>query len=392
LQAGGVGVLLFALVMTSLVLGTVVVVLSVRLRKVNSSVRQMDAVIDGVTGALRRAEEDQLFTYRCENPHLTPCWQARQCGREDCPAHDNPDLRCWLLPGKLCHDREEQNLFNRVRQCETCEVYKHAQPDVVWRLSEQLNTIMALLEQNSKRLAESQRQVEQAGKLASLGEFAGGIAHELNNPLDGIMSCLLRLERDPANLTQNLEYLKLMREALERMATAVQHILAYSRKRDTQLKPIDVHVVLQDIVALIKVSARHNAIDVRLEFDDDIPLIMADRYYLGEAFLNLAVNSMAATPEGGTLTFRTGNTKGEDGLNGFVEVDVIDTGAGIEPKDLPKIFEPFFTTKELGKGTGLGLAIVKHIIEEHRGKISFESAPQAGTTVRVLLPLAEENE
>jgi len=116
--------------------------------------------------------------------------------------------------------------------------------------------------------------------------------------------------------------------------------------------------------------------------------VLADRYYLSEAFLNLASNAMAATPAGGILTFRTRLAPEESGAENSVEVDVIDNGAGIQPQDLPRIFEPFFTTKGSGKGTGLGLAIVKHIVEEHGGRIRVDSTPQAGATVRVFLPAA----
>lgn len=377
-----------SLAVAGLVLCVICVFQHLRISKSDDDFRRLSAAINNVTNVLRQGEKGAPSSYRPENPQLAPCWKVLNCTSKECAAYENSDLRCWLLAGEKCHDREEKTSSGQVRQCASCEVYRRARPDAVWGLLEQLSTIMTLLERDRVRLADSERRAEQAGKLATLGEFAAGIAHEINNPLDGIVSCLSRLERDPANLRQNIEYLNLMREALERMSAAVQHILAYSRRRDPSLAPVDVHAVIEDMVALVKATARQNALSIRLEFGHDVPLVLADRYYLSEAFLNLASNAMAATPAGGTLTFRTRLAPEESSTENYVEVDVIDDGAGIQPQDLPRIFEPFFTTKGPGKGTGLGLAIVKHIVDEHGGRIRVDSAPQAGATVRVFLPAA----
>ena len=368
----------------------VAVMLRIRLRRAQSLILQMNQLAVDVTEALRDGERTQSFSYRAHNPHLLPCWQVKQCARKDCVAYGNPDLRCWHLVETLCREEDGAAAMG-IEQCEQCDAYLAAQPDAFWRFAEQLNNILMLLGRSFDQVADSERRVEQASKLATLGEFAAGLAHEINNPLDGTMSCLIRLERDPANLTQNMEYLQLMREALERISMVVQHILDYSRKRDILLEEIDVHNVLEDVVALIKVTARQKALTLRFELAEDLPPVRADKYHLSEAFLNLAVNSISATPEGGTLTFRTRLTTGENGAAGRVAVDVVDTGAGIEPRHLPKVFEPFFTTKEPGKGTGLGLSTVKEIVVQHHGEISIDSAPQEGTTVSVMLPAAVED-
>ncbi len=379
---------IIALSIAGVTLCVVCVFQHLRIAKADEDFRRLSVAISNVTKVLRQAEKRPPSSPRPENPYLAACWQTLNCERKDCPAHGNSDLRCWLLTKEPRQGEEGAPSGVRLQQCASCEVYRRARPDAVWNLLEQLSTIMSLLERDRVRLADSERRAEQAGKLATLGEFAAGIAHEINNPLDGIVSCLSRLERDPANLRQNIEYLNLMREALERMAAAVQHILAYSRRRDPNLAPVDVHAVIEDMVPLVKASARQNALSIRLEFGRDVPLVLADRYYLSEAFLNLASNAMAATTAGGTLTFRTRLAPEESSLTSLVEIDVIDNGAGIQPQDLPRIFEPFFTTKGPGKGTGLGLAIVKHIVEEHGGRIRVDSAPQAGATVRVFLPTA----
>ena len=251
--------------------------------------------------------------------------------------------------------------------------------------------LSAAMDRITEKLAETQRRVQRTSKLATIGKFATGIAHEINNPLDGILSCMARLERDPANLTQNMEYLKLMHDALGRISRAVQHLLEYAQEHQLALEPTDIHKVLETVATQVATAARQNAVDIEFDFGDSVPSLMGDIYHLEQAFLNLALNAMAATPEGGSLTFRTRLNGSADGVGPLVEVDVIDTGAGIEPGNLDRIFDPFFTTKEPGKGTGLGLAIVKNIVEEHHGNILVESTLGAGTTVSVFLPVDSED-
>ena len=251
--------------------------------------------------------------------------------------------------------------------------------------------LSAAIDSLTERLAETQRHVQQASNLATIGNFVAGIAHEINNPLDGVLSCVARLERDPANLTQNMEYLKLMHDALDRMSITVQHLLDYSQEHELDLEATDVHKVIENVVAQIRTSARQNGIDIAFDFGDAVPLLMGDMYHLEQAFLNLALNAMAATPEGGSLTFRTRLDGAADGGGRLVEVGVIDTGVGVDPAHLGKVFDPFFTTKEPGKGTGLGLTIVKSIVEDHHGTITLDSTQGVGTTVSVFLPVDGED-
>ncbi len=388
--SGGVYVAL-VLAVTCVVLCVIILLQRGRQRRAEATNRQLSAAIDSIAELMREAEKTQSFSVRCENRHLVPCWTVLQCNNTECVAYENPDLRCWHLPGTLCPEPEGQNLFEKIMKCESCKVYQLARPDILTRLTEQFNNMLAMLQREAEQLAETKRHAQQASKLATIGKFAAGIAHEINNPLDGIMSCVARLERDPANLTQNMEYLKLIHDALKRMSVVVQHLLEYSQKHELQLESTDIHTVIEKVVALIGTSARQNAVDIEFKFDNAVSLTLGDTYYLEQAFLNLALNAMAATPEGGTVTFRTSMNGSVGGAGSFVEVDVIDTGLGIEPANLDKIFDPFFTTKEPGKGMGLGLAIVKSIIEDHQGKIVIESTPGAGTTVRVFLPVSGQD-
>ena len=239
----------------------------------------------------------------------------------------------------------------------------------------------------TEKLAETQRHVQQASNLATIGNFVAGIAHEINNPLDGVLSCVARLERDPTNLSQNMEYLKLMHDALDRMSMTVQHLLEYSQEHELDLESVDVHKVIENVVAQIRASARQNGIDIAFDFGDTVPLLMGDTHHLEQAFLNLALNAMAATPEGGSVTFRTRLNGAVDGAEPLIEVGVVDTGIGVDAAHLGKVFDPFFTTKEPGKGTGLGLTIVKSIVEDHHGTVTVDSTRGVGTTVSVFLPV-----
>jgi signal transduction histidine kinase len=361
-----------------------------RLKRAETLSRQVASTLDEISVLMKDAQALQRYSGRAQNPNLAPCWMVMRCKSTDCAAYGNTDLRCWLLAGTLCGESEARELAEKRKTCEECEVYGLARPDLVSKLAEVFNSVMALIQEKAYELSETKRQVLQADRLASIGEFAAGLAHEINNPLDGILSCIARLERDPANLSQNMEYLKLMHAGIKRISTVMQHLLEYSQKRYLHLESTDVHAVIENVVALIRPFVKENALSLEFEFGEDVPLVRGDRYYLEQAFLNLALNAVAATPEGGTITFRTRLDGFNEAGRRFVAVDVIDTGAGIAPAHLDKIFEPFFTTKEPGKGTGLGLAIVKSIIEEHQGRITVESALELGTTVSVLIPVGGE--
>lgn len=343
-----------------------------------------------LTGLLKRAEDTQDFTVRSDNPNLAPCWQTQACENTACVAYENADLRCWHMPGTLCPGPGERADGDGPATCEQCTVYQQARPDLASELTERFNDVMARLREEAEELVEAKRHVFRANKLASVGEFAAGIAHEINNPLDGVLSCVARLERDPANLTQNMEYLRLMHDGLKRMSRVIQRLLEFSQTRDLHFAAEDIHAVIENVAALVRTSVRQRAVTFEFDFGEDVPPIMGDKYYLGQAFLNLTLNALTATAEGGTVTFRTRASGALREGRRFVEAAVTDDGIGVEPANLDKIFDPFFTTKEPGKGTGLGLAIVKSIIDEHDGSITVESRLGEGTTIRVFLPVADE--
>jgi signal transduction histidine kinase len=224
----------------------------------------------------------------------------------------------------------------------------------------------------------------QAAKLATMGELAASIAHELNNPLATVSLRVELLktqspEDDPRRLS-----LEIVEKEVDRMATLVAHLLQFSRRSQPQISTIDVRIELEKTLELIQYHLRKLNITVLKDFAPDLRTIHADRQQLHQVFLNLFSNAADAMANGGTLALRAYLGKTSDQLI----IEVSDTGSGIPPEILPKVIEPFFTTKPEGKGTGLGLPICRRIIQEHRGVLDIESEVGKGTTVRITLPLA----
>jgi len=236
-----------------------------------------------------------------------------------------------------------------------------------------------------KKLEEAEMQLFQSEKLASLGRFAAGVAHEINNPLTSILlyGTLMQEKLEESNpLKENINYIL---EDAERCRDIVKNLLAYSR----QTRPTKDLFYLNDLVAeglrLIRDQKLFMHIDVVKELDDRKIAVNADKNQLCQVLINLIINALDAMDEGGTLTLKT--YRDREKHKAFLEVS--DTGSGIAPENRAKVFDPFFTTKELGKGTGLGLSMAYGILKENHGRISIKKTDPEGTTV--LLELPEQN-
>ncbi len=228
------------------------------------------------------------------------------------------------------------------------------------------------------------QQLWQAAKLATMGELAASLAHELNNPLATVS---MRIESLRTGLTDNdprRQSLEIVEKEIDRMARLVADLLQFGRRSQPQISTIDVREEVEKTLDLIQYHLRKRNMEVHKVFTPDARAVLADRQQLRQVFLNLFTNAADAMPGGGTLTISVSMADSPS----QVLIEVSDTGSGIAPEILPKIMTPFFTTKPEGEGTGLGLPICRRIIQEHRGEFGIASEVGKGTTVSIRLPAA----
>jgi len=221
-------------------------------------------------------------------------------------------------------------------------------------------------------------------RLASIGELSSGIAHELNNPLTGVIGFSdLLLDRDlPDDIKEDLEIIN--REA-KRTAGVVRNLLTFARKHETEKKPVNINSIIEKVLELRAYEQKVTNIEVNTRFASDLPEIMADGFRLQQVFLNIIINAehfMTEAHGRGTFTITT------ERVGDIIRASFDDDGPGIAKENLEHLFDPFFTTKEVGKGTGLGLSISYGIITEHGGRIYAESELGKGTTFVIELPIA----
>lgn len=226
-------------------------------------------------------------------------------------------------------------------------------------------------------------------KMAAIGELAAGVAHEINNPLDGLLNCILRIQRNPKNVEQTQEYLGLMEEAIRRIESTIRQLLNFSRPHELALTAINLNEVVNETVNLIEYGTVAKGIQIEKDFQTELASIHGDKHLLEQVILNLALNAITAMPGGGTLRFQTGEIA-KDALLGQagVYIKVIDTGVGIPPPIRDRIFDPFYTTQTTAKGTGLGLSVSDRIVRQHQGVIEVESEEAQGSTFTVKLPIS----
>ena len=236
--------------------------------------------------------------------------------------------------------------------------------------------------------SELRNRLVQSEKLAALGQFVAGIAHELNNPLQGVLGHIELLRATgafPKEIRRDMQ--RIYREA-DRAAKIVRNLLVFAGSRRLVRRRTSVNATLSRVLALRAPAFRASNIEVTRRHDEKLPRIKGDPLLLQQAFLNIVLNAEQAIGAGGGR-IETRTALREDGSHGrgTVQVEIRDTGPGIRPEVLSRVFEPFYTTKEVGKGTGLGLAITYGIIQEHGGQIVVSNHPEGGAVFTVQLPL-----
>ena len=276
------------------------------------------------------------------------------------------------------HEWADGNLDYRVETTQTDEIAE---------LTDIFNTMASSLKERDERLQEhAQRQIMKSERLATLGQLAAGVAHEINNPLGAIlMYSHLSLEEteteDPRR--KNLE--KVVGEAT-RCKNIVRDLLDFARQSEPKVEKVDANEILKRTFSLLRNQALFQNINITTTFSPFLPNTRMDAGQIQQVFTNILLNAAEAMDGEGELTVVTRMAK--DGE--FIEIKFMDTGCGIPQENLEKIFDPFFTTKEVGRGTGLGLAVSFGIIAKHEGTIEVESNLGKGTTFVVRLPLKVE--
>ena len=257
------------------------------------------------------------------------------------------------------------------------------------------NVLEQKIEERTKQLKEAQIQIVQSAKMAAVGQLGAGIAHELNNPLGGILGYaqfILEKFRKPDFGVNDFKACQRYLESIEREAARckriVENLLKFSRRPvAAKPEPLDMVRTIEETLSIVGHQLKLKNIKVIRDLKPNLVSVMGIVNQLQQVFTNLILNAQQAMPDGGELRITAENIIDETSQkpNG-IKVEFADTGCGISKEDLPRILEPFFTTKQKEKGTGLGLAVSYQIIQEHKGNITVESEVGKGTVFTITLP------
>lgn len=233
-------------------------------------------------------------------------------------------------------------------------------------------------EKERERMIENLHRTE---KMVAIGKLATGMAHEINNPLGGLLNCLYHFKKGTVPRGKEREYLDLMEEGIRRIQRVVSNLLEYARNPKLEAAPTDLGSLIERSLALLDYPIRKGRIKIEKSLPEDGIVVEVDKDQMGQVLVNVFLNAIQAMPEGGILGVRA------EVLAEEVHITISDTGKGISKEVLPRVFDPFFTTKGQEKGTGLGLWLSQGIVERHGGTIHLSSDLGKGSVVRIRLPL-----
>ncbi len=389
-------------------------------KRLEGALGEMSTMIQRVSGG---DTEEFFFTLP---PDYETCWKMMQCGQEGCVCFGREPLQCWTIAGTRCQGEVQGKFAQKINNCLACEFYQEAADDPVVRIGIQFSHMMQIIEQKNSELQNAfdelkatQSQFVQQEKMASIGQLAAGVAHEINNPIGFVTSNLGTLQKYTARVAEFLQMqaeifpqeagdervirlaeirrqLKigpiledlpsLVAESLdgvERVRKIVQNLKNFSRVDQSDYSLTDINQCLDDTINIIWNELKYKC-TVKKDYGD-LPPTRCYPQQLNQAFMNLLVNAAQSIETKGEIVITTRAGEQE------ITVAIADSGAGIPQENLNRIFEPFFTTKEVGKGTGLGLSITYDIVtKKHGGKIEVTSELGKGTTFVVTLPVITE--
>jgi len=248
---------------------------------------------------------------------------------------------------------------------------------------DQMADAIELREDELRRV--TQQQISQSEKLASIGRLSAGIAHEINNPLTGILTFAHLLKQKKSNNEEDIKDVEVIIRETTRVRDIVRGLLDFARQTPFKKEFLNINDILHQILKLIKNQKELRKIVIEENYSRNIPNFYGDKNQLQQVFLNIILNAGEAIPNTGTITIATLFKQNH------IVITIKDTGCGIKKENLDKIFDPFYTTKPVGKGTGLGLSISYGIIEQHAGYIECESEEGIGTTFSIFVPVKNSN-
>ena len=256
-------------------------------------------------------------------------------------------------------------------------------------LQKTFTSMLASLQERDKRIrAETELKLLHSEKQASIARLAAGVAHEINNPLTGVLTfthMLLQRKDITGDIRSDLQTIA---QQTERVRGIVKNLLGFSRQTEINPEPTDINRVVSTAVLLMRNQALVKGVSLKFKPGEGIPLLTIDANQMQGVMLNLLLNALDATKRGDSIMMTTSiGTSGMRGSIQGVNITVKDTGCGIPPENLDKLFDPFFTTKEVGQGTGLGLAVSDGIVQRHGGNIKVQSTVNKGSTFTVWLPI-----
>jgi PAS domain S-box-containing protein len=395
--------------------------------ELRNSRMQLQKALDKISSLIQEVAVKKNFSVRFENTNLKKCREFMKCDKDGCIcfADIGNDRRCWQKAGTFCRGDVQGQFAKKYETCTKCPFFKDAARDPYSYLGEQFNNMMHILETQHTDLKNAynelkmvQSQVLQQEKMASIGQLAAGVAHEINNPIGFIISNLntlkryiekiseymagqsaavqrcsekcgntdIRRELDGNRKALKIDYItgdlnNLINESLEgadRVKKIVQDLKNFSRVDESEFKTADINSGLESTINIVWNELKYKATLVK-EYGN-IPLTVCNPGQLNQVFMNLLVNAAHAIEKQGEIRVRTW-------LEGrLIKIAISDTGSGISEDNQRRIFEPFFTTKEIGKGTGLGLSIAYDIIKNHNGLIKVDSEVGKGTTFTISIP------
>jgi PAS domain S-box-containing protein len=391
--------------------------------EIDDNRRQLQEALNSISELLSKVVNEKTFDVTFENPTLQRCYIVKKCGQEDCPCYGREPVRCWQEQGTFCVGGKAGSAVDK-RECLHCNHYRSTIADPIFQLGEQFNNMMYILAEKNKEVEQAysdmkmaQSQLLQQEKMASIGQLAAGVAHEINNPMGFIGSNITTLAKYVGKLE---EFFSEQAGVLEKFVTDTEALakVAESRKRlkldfvledmkDLISESLDgcdrVKKIVMDLKGFSRVDqAEYQKIDINECIDSTLNIVWNELKYkvklkkeygqldllscypqqLNQVFMNLLVNAAQAIEKEGLITIKTWQDEA------FVYASITDNGSGMPTAVRDKVFEPFFTTKDVGKGTGLGLSIVYEIItKNHHGEIHVESAEGEGTCFTIKIPI-----